>query len=95
MTKAVDYRKIIEEFDPSVSLLKGFDRHILSVNLHRDKIEIFYSLFGVSSQIMSNYHLNYDDCLQKLMLIVQKEKNANKTDVTYFFYDDFPNPQLN
>lgn len=95
MTKAVDYRKIVYEFDPNVKLLTGFDKHILSVNLHKDKIEVFYSLWGVLTQLMAKSNLNYDDSLRQLMLKVQKEKDFNRSDVTYFFYDDSPNPQLN
>ena len=94
MTKAIDYRKIVEEFNPNVSLLKGFDRHILSVNLHNDRIEVFYSLWGVLKQIMVNDELNYDKAMSKLILKVEKE-NGNRSDLRNFFYDDLPNPQLN
>lgn len=94
MTKAIDYRKIIEEFNPNVSLLKGFDRHILSVNLHNDRVEVFYSLWGVLKQIMVNDELNYDKAMGKLILKVQKE-NSNTRGLRTYFYDDLPNPQLN
>ena len=94
MTKPIDYRKVVEEFNPNVSLLKGFDRHILSVNLHNDRIEVFYSLWGVLKQMMVNDDLDYDKAMRKLILKVQEE-NANKSDLMNFFYDDLPNPQLN
>jgi hypothetical protein len=94
MTKAIDYRKVVEEFNPNVSLLKGFDRHILSVNLHNDRIEVFYSLWGVLKQMMLNDDLDYNKAMRKLILKVQEE-NANKSDLMNFFYDDLPNPQLN
>lgn len=95
MTKSVDYRKIVEEFMPEAVLLKGFDRHILSVNLHKDKVEVFYSLWGVLTQIMSNNQSSYDNSIHRLMLLVDESKKSNSCDITYFFYDDLPNPQLN
>lgn len=94
MTKAVDYRKIVEEFNPNISLLKGFDKHILSVNLDYDRIEVYYSLWGVLKQIMLNEDLNYVNAMKKLILKVEKE-NANQSDLKNFFYDDLPDPQLN
>jgi hypothetical protein len=94
MTKPIDYRKVVEEFNPNVSLLKGFDRHILSVNLHNDRIEVFYSLWGVLKQMMVNDDLDYDKAMRKLILKVQEE-HANKSDLMNYFYDDLPNPQLN
>lgn len=94
MTKAIDYRKIIEEFNPNVSLLKGFDRHILSVNLHNDRVEVFYSLWGVLKQMMVNDAVDYDKAMSKLILKVQKE-NSNASVLRTYFYDDLPNPQLN
>jgi hypothetical protein len=94
MTKAIDYRKIVEEFNPNVNLLKGFDRHILSVNLHNDRIEVYYSLWGVLRQMMVNEDLSYDNAMKKLILKVEKE-NDNRSDLKNFFYDDLPNPQLN
>lgn len=94
MTKAVDYRKIVEEFNPNISLLKGFDKHILSVNLDNDRIEVYYSLWGVLKQIMLNEDLNYVNAMKKLILKVEKE-NANQSDLKNFFYDDLPDPQLN
>ena len=94
MTKAIDYRKIVEEFNPNVTLLKGFDRHILSVNLHNDRIEVYYSLWGVFRQMMVNEDLSYDNAMKKLILKVEKE-NGNRSDLKNFFYDDLPNPQLN
>lgn len=95
MTKQVDYRKIVEEYMPQAVLLKGFDRHILSVNLHKDKVEVFYSLWGVLNQMIIASDLEYDSAMQELMKIVHKTKDVNKCDITYFFYDDLPNPQLN
>lgn len=94
MTKAVDYRKIVEEFNPNISLLKGFDKHILSVNLDNDRIEVYYSLWGVLKQIMLNEDLNYVNAMRKLILKVEKE-NANQSDLKNFFYDDLPDPHLN
>jgi hypothetical protein len=94
MTKAVDYRKIVEEFNPNINLLKGFDRHILSVNLDDDRIEVYYSLWGVLKQMMVNEDLNYVNAMKKLILKVEKE-NANQSDLKNFFYDDLPDPQLN
>jgi hypothetical protein len=94
MTKAVDYRKIVKEFNPNVDIMEGFDRHILSLNLKEEKIEVFYSLWGVVSQLITSKDLAYADAMSYLIKKVQVE-NSKRSDVTYYFYDDLPNPELN
>jgi len=95
MIKAENILKVLKEFRPEVNLLSGFDRHILSLNINEnDSIELYYSLWGVISQIIIDMNLSYVDAMEYLIKKVSIEK-ANQSDVTYFFYDDLPNPQLN
>jgi hypothetical protein len=46
------------------------------------------------NKIIIDMNLSYVDAMEYLIKKVSIEK-ANQSDVTYFFYDDLPNPQLN
>jgi hypothetical protein len=94
MTKAVDYLKIVKEFYPHVELLDELSKHILSVVFKEEAVEIYCSLWGVLKERMIKSDMAYNDAMQSLIKLVDKE-NRKSSLVTYFFYDDLPNPQLN
>jgi hypothetical protein len=94
LTKSVDFRKIINEFNPNTRLIEGFDKYILSVAIKEDKIEVFCSLWRILNDWMVNKNLSYEDSLKILVEMIGKE-NSKRSDITYYFYDDLPNPQLN
>lgn len=94
MTKAVDYRKIVKEFYPHIELLEELSKHILSVVFKEDEIEIYCSLWGVLKDRMLKSNMSYEDSMRSLIKLVDTE-NRKTSPVTYFFYDDLPNPQLN
>lgn len=95
MTKAVDYRKIVESYNPNANLLIGYDKHIVSVKLKQEHIEVFYSLWGVVNELMLKKQLTYDESLKELIEIFHKANDLKTSDITYYFYEDLPNPQLN
>ena len=94
MTKAINFRKIIKEFNPNAEIIEGFDKYILSVAIKEDKIEVFCSLWSILNDWMVNKNLPYDEAMNTLVKIIGTE-NSKRSDITYFFYDDLPNPQLN
>lgn len=94
MTKAVDYRKIVKEFNPDIEIIKEFDRHILSIVIKDAKIEVICSFWGIVTEFMNEGNLEYRDAILKVMQL-DNNNDTKRSDVTYFFYDDQPNPQLN
>ncbi len=94
MTKAVDYQKIVKEFYPHIELVEELSQHILSLVFKEEAIEVYCSLWGVLKERMIKRNMNYNDAMQSLIKLVDKE-NRKTSFVTYFFYDDLPNPQLN
>lgn len=95
MTKTIDYRKIVESYNPNAKLLMGYDKYIVSVNFKEEQIEVFYSLWGVVNELMLKKQLTYDESLKELIEIVHKANDLKTSDITYYFYEDLPNPQLN
>lgn len=94
LTKAVDYRKIVKEFNPDIEIIKGFDKHILSVIVKDSHIEVICSFWGIIKEFMNEDGLEYSDAILKIMQL-DNDNETKRTDVTYFFHDDQPNPQLN
>ena len=94
MTKAVDYRKIVKEFNPDIEIIKGFDKHILSVIVKDSHIEVICSFWGIINDFMIHGELTYTQSILKVMQL-DNDNDTKRSDVTYFFYDDQPNPQLN
>ena len=94
MTKAVDYRKIVKEFNPDIEIIKGFDKHILSVIVKDSHIEVICSFWGIIKEFMNEDGLEYSDAILKIMQL-DNDNETKRSDVTYFFHDDQPNPQLN
>jgi len=95
MTNASKFKKIVEEYNPNVQLLQGLDRYIVSATINQDKIQVFYSLWGVINELMIRKQLSYDDCLKEIIQIVQKANEVKKCDITYYFIEDLPNHELN
>ena len=95
MKKAVNYRKIVESHNPNANLLIGYDKYIVSVKLKEEHIEVFYSLWGVINELMLKKQLTYDESLKDLIEMVHKANDLKRCDITYYFYEDLPNPQLN
>ncbi len=94
MTKAVDFKKIIKDFNPDIDVIKEFDKHILSVVVKDSEIEVICSFWGIITEFMNEGNLEYTDAILKVMQL-DNNNDTQRSDVTYFFYDDQPNPQLN
>jgi hypothetical protein len=94
MTKAVDFKKIIKDFNPDIEIIKEFDKHILSIVVKDSEIEVICSFWGIINEFMNQGGLTYTDSILKVMKL-DNDNDTKRSDVTYFFYDDQPNPQLN
>jgi hypothetical protein len=94
LTKSVDYRKIVKEFNPDIEIIKGFEKHILSIIVKDSHIEVICSFCGIIKEFMNEDGLEYSDAILKIMKL-DNDNDTKRTDVTYFFHDDQPNPQLN
>jgi hypothetical protein len=94
MTKAVDFKKIIRDFNPDIEIIKEFDKHILSVVVKDSEIEVICSFWSIINDFMNQGGLSYTDSILKVMKL-DNDNDTKRNDVTYFFYDDQPNPQLN
>jgi hypothetical protein len=94
LTKAVDFKKIIKDFNPDIDVIKEFDKHILSVVVKDSEIEVICSFWGIITEFMNEGDLEYSDAILKIMQL-DNNNDTQRSDVTYFFYDDQPNPQLN
>jgi len=94
MTKVVDFKKIIKDFNPDIEVIKEFDKHILSVVVKDSEIEVICSFWGIINELMNQGNLEYSHAILKLMQL-NNNNDTQRSDVTYFFYDDQPNPQLN
>lgn len=94
LTKAVDFKKIIKDFNPDIQIIKEFDKHILSVVVKDSQIDVICSFWGIINDFMINGELTYTQSILKVMQL-DNDNDTKRSDVTYFFYDDQPNPQLN
>ena len=95
MMTTIDFIKVLQEFRPKLTLIKGYDRHIKSLKIEEDdQIVIYYSLWGVVSQIIVENNKSYADAIEFLIKKVHSE-NEKQPDVTYLFLDDLPDSQLN
>lgn len=94
LTKAVDFNKIIKDFNPDIEIIKEFDKHILSVVFKDSQIDVICSFWSIITEFMNEGNLEYTDAIMKVMQL-DNDNDTKRSDVTYFFYDDQPNPQLN
>jgi hypothetical protein len=94
LTKAVDFKKIIKDFNPDIEIIKEFDKHILSVVVKDSQIDVICSFWGIIKDLMNEGELEYTNAIVKVMEL-DNDNDTKRSDVTYFFYDDQPNPQLN
>lgn len=84
----------LKSIHPNFNVMNGLEKHILQVTIKKKDIEIMLSLWGVAKDYMKKYNLDYDDSLKRMLHEIGTE-NSKLNDITYVFYDDLPNPQLN
>lgn len=94
MTKAIDYSKIVKEFNPDIVIIKEFDKHIFTIIVKDSEIEVICSFWGIVKEFMNEDGLEYSDAILKIIQL-DNDNETKRSDITYFFHDDQPNPQLN